>query len=42
MTGDGSTYEDGGNWGGTAPVDDLTTNTVTFSGVQSIYPPLVK
>ncbi|MGD9418575.1 MAG: beta strand repeat-containing protein [Verrucomicrobiota bacterium JB025] len=30
--GDGSTYEDGGNWGGTAPADDLTTNIATFTG----------
>ncbi len=30
--GDGTTYEDGGNWGGTAPADDLITNIATFTG----------
>ncbi|TWU46171.1 hypothetical protein Poly51_55660 [Rubripirellula tenax] len=30
--GDGTTYEDGGNWGGTAPANDLVTDTATFTG----------
>lgn len=41
--GDGTTYEDGANWGGTAPTDDLTTDiaqltgsTVTLSADRSV------
>ncbi len=31
-TGDGTTYEDGGNWGGTAPANDLSTDIAQFTG----------
>ncbi len=30
--GDGSTFEDGGNWGGTAPANDLTSDIAQFTG----------
>ncbi|MDP4646531.1 MAG: hypothetical protein NWR51_04340 [Akkermansiaceae bacterium] len=30
--GDGSTYTDGNNWGGTAPTDDLTTDIAQLTG----------
>ncbi|MDF7808109.1 PEP-CTERM sorting domain-containing protein [Pontiellaceae bacterium B12219] len=30
--GDGTTYEDGANWGGTAPADDLTGNIAQLTG----------
>ncbi|WP_372796520.1 beta strand repeat-containing protein [Pontiella sp.] len=30
--GDGTTYEDGGNWGGTAPANDLTSNIAQLTG----------